>query len=449
MGMSSLTRVAVATAVACSVPLASASGLAAEQRDGDDIVTQFDTNWLPWLGCWQLWEEQRGIPGNPGTPFEDAAGGDATAEAGALLDRTLVCVTPSETLGVELTAAAGESVLVERTLVADGARRAVTTPGCEGSEESAWSEDGHRLFTRATLSCADQPARTVSGVSFLASRSTWTDIQIVDVGGQEHIEIRRYNPVTADRRDELLGSAFWLPVDPAEIRRTRAESAESLGTRDIVEATRRTSPRVVESLLLESRPELDLNADALIALDDAGVSGKVIDLMVALAYPDHFVVERRDRSGAWSGGSGGWSSGSSAWSSFGGFGTAYDPIWYDDLYPYYVTPFGSSYWASGYNPYMLGGAAGSPFIVVTTDSDVDDPSTRAIMGRGYTRVRPAEGSVISGRSGSTGRQAKRRGSSGGSSGGSTSGSGGSNASPSGYSRGGSAAPRTAQPRDPE
>ena len=453
MGMSSLTRVVVATVVACGVTLVSASGVDARQRAGDDTAGgRFDSNWLPWLGCWQLWEEQRGIPGAPGAPFDDAAADDANTEAGALLDRTLVCVTPSETDGVDLTAAAGAAVLLERTLIADGTRRAVGTPGCEGWEEGAWSNDGHRLFTQATLSCGEQPERTVRGVSFLASRSTWTDIQIVDVDGRQHIEIRRYNPVTADRRDELLGSGVLLPVDPAEILRARAESAESLGTRDIVEATTRTSPRVVEALLVESRPELDLDADTLIALDDAGVSGGVIDLMVALAYPEHFVVERRDRSGSWSGGSGGWG-GSSAWSNFGGFGTAYDPIWYGDLYPYYVTPLGSSYWGRGYNPYLLGGAGGSPFIVVANDADADDPSTRAIMGRGYTRVRPTEVSVITGRSGSTGRQAKRRGSSGGSSsgasGGSSSGSGASTASPSGYSRGGSGATRAAQPRDRE
>jgi hypothetical protein len=442
MCTSNLTRLAVATGIACGVTLVSASGVDAQARDGGDTAAErFNTNWLPWLGCWQLWEEQRGLPGDPGTPFDDPAGDDTGAEAGALLGRTLVCVTPAATLGVELTAATGESVLVERTLAADSTRRPVGTPGCEGWEESAWSEDGHRLFTRAMLSCANQPARSVSGVSFLASPSTWTDIQIVDVGGQEHIEIRRYNPVTADRRDELLGSAFWLPVDvdPADIRRARAESAESLGTPDIIEATRRTSPRVVEALLVESRPELDLDADALIALDDAGVSGGVIDLLVALAYPDYFIVERRNRGGAWSGGSGG---GSSAWSNAGGFGTAYDPIWYGDLYPYYVTPLGSSYWSRGYNPYLVGGAAGSPFIVVANDADVDDPSTRAIMGRGYTRVRPAEVSISNARGGSSGRQAKRRGSSG-----SSGDSGGTVASPSGYSRGGSAAPRTAQPRD--
>ena len=184
-----------------------------------DTTQTFDTNWLPWLGCWQLWEEQRGIPGSPGRPFSSASEIDAPDDTGVLLGQTLVCVTPSETGGVELTATAGESALVDRTLIADGTRRIVHAPGCEGWEESAWSDDGHRLFTRAELACADQPTRSMAGVSFLVSRSTWTDIQVVEVDSQQQIEVRRYNPVTAERRDALLGSAFWMPVDPAAIRR--------------------------------------------------------------------------------------------------------------------------------------------------------------------------------------------------------------------------------------
>ena len=168
--------------------------------------------------------------------------------------------------------------------------------------------------------------------------------------------------------------------------------------------------------------------------------------MVALAYPDYFTVERRDRRGAWSGG------GSSAWTNYGGFGAAYDPIWYGDLYPYYVTPLGSSYWSGRYNPYMWGGVT-TPFVVVAADIDVDDPSTRAVMGRGYTRVRPTDVSGVGGglsATSATGRRAKRRGSSGGSSASSGGGSGGAAAAaPSGYSRGGSTSTRTAQPRSPK
>ena len=57
-----------------------------------------------------------------------------------------------------------------------------------------------------------------------------------------------------------------------------------------------------------------------------GINSGVIDLLVALSYPERFVVERRDRGGSWSSGG------------LGGFGGGfYDPVWYGDLYPYYIT----------------------------------------------------------------------------------------------------------------
>ena len=72
-----------------------------------------DPRWRPWLGCWQLWEEQL----DPSTLT-------TSEETAALLDRTRVCVRPGGTGdSVDLTAVAGHRILVERTLTADGTRR--------------------------------------------------------------------------------------------------------------------------------------------------------------------------------------------------------------------------------------------------------------------------------------------------------------------------------------
>ena len=391
---------------------------------GDRAAKPLDARWVPWLGCWQLWEEQ----------FE--AGASALDEdTSALVGRTYVCMTPAdEAPGINLTALAGNDVLVERTLVADGTHREVREPNCMGWEESEWSADGQRLFTRAELRCGNQPAHTVDGVSLMTSASTWVDIQIVDTGTREQIEVRRYTPVPPTERDALLGSTFVLPLDPGEVRQARRESATSLTLADVMEASQKMPPRVVETLLVETEPQLALDSAALIALDEMGIHASVIDLLVALSYPERFVVEHRDRSGSWS--SGGFA---------GGF---YDPVWYGDLYPYYITPFGYRGWGGGYDPYLFAGAA-SPFVIVD-GREVEDASGRAVSDRGYTRVRPQDvtgahrlarphgGSSGSGSSG--GDPTASSGSSGASS------AGGAAASPGGYSRRGSSSGRRAVPR---
>ncbi len=411
-------------AVAVSMALLFSPGAVAAAED-------IDSRWLPWLGCWELWEGQ----------FERPVGAqdtDADAKIDARIGRTSVCVVPTAE-GITLTATDGEELLIERQLVADGTRRDIIEGQCRGWERNEWSRDGHRLFTNSELQCADEPTRRVTGVSLMASASAWIDIQYVEVGQYQQVEMRRYAPArpSPDGAGESEDAPV-LGVELSEIRRARHEIAESPNLADVMEASGKTSARVVEALLVETEPELDLDSHALIALDDAGIDHAVIDLLVALSYPERFVVERRDGGGGWYSGSG------------GAFGGLYDPMWYSDLYPYYITPFGSRYWGSGYNPYFYGGALGGPFVIIPGgNGSAVEPAMRAISGRGYTRVVPREvngrGVVPRGSSGSTGRSGSA-GRSGSSSGGTTATSGGYSGS-SGGSSGGSSTGRRAVPRE--
>ena len=360
-------------ACAVAVSLMLVSGLAGEAtaQDAASDTTdhlKLDDRWTPWLGCWQLWEEQ----------FEP---GDQLEEERGIVGRTSVCVTPAEA-GISLTATAGEQLLVERRLVADGTRHEVDEDGCRGWERSDWSWDGQRLFTAAELRCGDAPTRTVTGVSLMSSASSWVDIQFVQIGDREQLEVRRYSPMSDLEAQSVLGVGS-LPLEPAEIRQARRISAETLGLADVMEASEKTTPRVVEALLVETEPYLDLDSASVIALDDAGIDDDVIDLVVALSYPGHFVVERRNQGGAWSSG---------VSNAYGGRGGLYDPIWYGDLYPYYVTPLGMRSWYGGYNPYLYGAAA-SPFVILPGGIAQQESSGRAYAGRGYTRVRPREVSL--------------------------------------------------------
>lgn len=373
-----------------------------------------DARWRPWLGCWQLSEEQL-----------DPSAADEIGEAAALLERTVVCVRPEPGgSGVRLTAEAGARVLVDRTLAADGVRRDVMETDCNGWERNEWSADGRRLFTLAEIRCGDLPVRKVSGVSLLSTPANWTDIQAVEVGGRQLLEIRRYTPLRPAEQAARAGATGAVAVDPADIRQARRDSAKSLDLPAIFDAGERTSPRVVEALLVETEPALPLDREALITLDDAGISGGVIDLLVALAYPERFVVERRDRGGAWSSGG------------RGGFSGFHDPIWYDSFYPYYVTPLGYHFWSRGYDPYLYGGVA-TPFVVLPDDVDSGSKNGgRMVPGVGYTRVLPRGGT------GGDGSGTPRTGyaPAGGSSGGVSSGGGssrGGSVSRGGYSRGGS------------
>jgi len=197
---------------------------------------------------------------------------------------------------------------------------------------------------------------------------------------------------------------------------------------------------------------LELQAPAPLDRYECGVSASVVDLMVALSYPDRFVVERTapiDRAYAPIMDDPfmlGWAFGYPVWSDVYGF---YSPL-YGAFSPYYYSPFAYPYYR-GYNPYYYGGG----YYVETGGGGgggvnlPDRPSGlgRVVDGQGYTRVRPRESEPVATPNGG-GSTASSSGGGGGASSSSSGSSGGSSASPAGFSSGGGGGDggRSAQPR---
>ena len=381
-----------------------------------------DSPWLPWLGCWQLVEET----GGPPEEWEDRR---------SYANRVVVCLTPSanedagEGAVAVTTIADGDPILVE-TLRADGRPQAVDETTCTGNRQDTWSADGVRIFTRSELICEDDTARLVSGVSLMASASTWLDIQLVETGGRGAVTVRRYRRASKSATTEAGATPLPVPLHAQARAAAHLISTSGLSPSDIVEAHGITETAVVEALMVETQSTFELDGRALLDLDDAGIPGDLIDLMVALSFPDRFVVDRsRSNVGSISG-AGGFAS-ADPWGPYGRSG-------FQQWYPFYASPFGYYYgWSSYDSLYYL-----SPYGSSVVLSD-HAGTGRAYSGRGYTSVGARAPSR--GESGGTSVQsATGRGSRSG--GGSSSGRGGGRATSGGYSRGGSTG-RTAQPRE--
>lgn len=383
---------------------------------------QLDSRWAPWLGCWQLVDES----------VREAGPAAATR---ARPDDTRVCVgAAARAAGVTLSTRIDDQRVLEQTVVADGAQHALDEADCRGWQRADWSRTGERLFARADLTCADEAPRKVWGLAMITD-GRWIDIQAIDIAGREHVRVRRYRRST-DRTG--TGDA---PTSQAGSIAPRL-GATRFTLEDVKEAVARLSPRAVEAALVETNAGFDLNSKALIDLDDAGVPDSVIDLMVALSFPRHFIVDRAPtRTTSASSGYGGF--GSYALSPYDGL--LYDGFWDSQYVPYYYSPFGYAYWAGYGVPYY-------PFTgFVTIDPAESAPAesggSRLVNGAGYTQVRPrdaerAENGTRGDRTGdgaSTDSPSSRSGDSGGSSAG---------VSSQGFSGGASSTDtgRTAEPR---
>ncbi len=149
-----------------------------------------DPKWNAWLGCWELVVENARDAATRPSPSR------RTLPQSGGSSRPQVCVEPSGA-GVTLTTRVANRSAIEQTIVADGADHPITDAECRGTQRAEWSGDGRKLYSRADLSCsADKGNRRVSGFSILGANGTWTDIQAVDVSGQQTVRVRSYRRVS-------------------------------------------------------------------------------------------------------------------------------------------------------------------------------------------------------------------------------------------------------------
>ena len=379
-----------------------------------------DPRWSRWIGCWELVTEnsREGAPGPSG-----ARRGQRTP-APADDTRPQVCVQTIENGGARFTTRVGTQTPIVQTVVTDGAGHPINEDGCTGTQRAEWSADGLRLYARAELTCKDdRGVRQVSGLALFGPDGRWVDVQAVDVAGRESFRVRKY------RR---ANGAAELPRD----------SGTPLTLEHVKEALTKISPRAVEAALVETRASFDLTSKHLLDLDAADVPDSVVDLIVALSYPDRFVIERTasvdramspiiDDPFAV-----GWAFGAPVW---------YD--WYAPYSPYYYSPFGYPYYPI-YFPgggWVIDGGGGGGGGGGGNLPQQPSGRGRAVDGHGYTRVQPRGAEPTPLPSGST---ASSSGGGGGSSTSSSSGSSsGGGVSSQGFSSGGGdGGGRTAQPR---
>ncbi len=349
--------------------------------------------WLPWVGCW--------------TPVGQ---GD---------DAPLLCVTPGEDpASVEFVTIAEGEVVSREVARADGQPADDDQEGCEGTTTWTFSNDGHRAYHRSEHVCDGEVGRVATGMMAMASRTEWMDLNSVEVAGRTTPWAQRYR--LADRETAEAAGFGDLEADRAMAIRAARQSANALPTVDaVIEAANVVHPETVEAWLVERAPRFNLDGDKLVRMADAGVPSHVLDVVVAVSYPNRFRL-RPDEDET------------------GGLTVAEartrradrDRYGYD-MYRRYSSPFGFGFspygsyapygYGLGYGGYGYGGGYGYRPVIIDVEPRVENHG-RVVSGRGYrsgggsgtdsassgggssTRSAPA-----SSRGSSSGRTARRRG----------------------------------------
>ncbi len=366
--------------------------------------------WGAWSGCWEL------ING-----LDDRGLGTADGQR-------LVCLEPGpEPQSAIVTTLIDGELADTRTVYGDGGTRPVDDGACAGTEQTMFSADRERLFNLASLQCEDGLARKASGISLLPTANRWVDVQVIDTDGEREVLIRRYRRV-ADETGTAI-TRFGLDSYATSTTGSQSTASSTFDVEDVIEAVGIIDAAGVEAALLEANAGFEVDSALLMRLAEAEVPTPVIDVMVALSFPDYFLVDgeenteegRRRRSGYYPVyGYGYWSP---AFAPFG-FGSYYG-YGYGYGYSGYGSGYGYGFYPGGTRPGSAGRFGG-----------------RVVAGQGYARVGLSQ-NAPGGFRNVFGRRGGRSGGSMGSGGRSSGGSG--SVSPGGRSSG-SGGTRTAKPR---
>ncbi len=235
---------------------------------------QTRAGWQPYLGCWE--------PNLP-SQAETATGGGAAAQQGIL------CFVPSGADVEMLTIVDGE-ITHREGYFADGQPHPVEQDGCSGTESAKFSDDGRRLYTVTELTCENGTVRNSTGIISMPGPGEWLDVRALQANGGATAWSQWYN-YTDDSVLEDLGLPRRSEPLPLVLRGSEFFAAARVTIEDVIDASRNVDAKAVAGWLAQVRQEFDgLGAEELVQLDDAGVPAEVIDVVVAVSFPQHFAL---------------------------------------------------------------------------------------------------------------------------------------------------------------
>jgi len=364
-----------------------------------------DPRWLPWVGCWQ--------------PLDSL---------GARNDEVpMTCFRPVQgQAGVEMLSVQGAEITSHRMVLADGQGHHEERDGCSGTTRAEFSSDGQRVFTTADLTCEGGVERRTTGIMSLTRPNHWLDVKSLDVGDQSTPWVERYAQASPSR---VRGAGLEDLADNQGIAISVAKMAaiSPIDINDVIEASKLVDPAAVQAWVAERHDPFQLDAKQLLRMSDAGVPSDVIDVMVAVTYPQRFhlggppnvrTTEATPQRVA------------QAYAPRSRF-RGCDPFFWDPFcYGYGYGYYGSNYGYGLYGGYPFYGGYGgwgyggyTPIVIQVQPNDNPPEHGRVVRGRGYVPANSSGGSTRSGHpSGSAAPSSGNRGASASPSAGRSSGS---------------------------
>lgn len=312
-----------------------------------------DPRWLPWLGCWEVVDE---VP-----------------------DESMLCVRPlTGDVGVEMLSVVDGEITATQTVRATGEPIETDREGCRGWEQAEFSADRRRVYLSTDHLCEGDVRRATTGLIAMVSPQEWVDVRAVEYSGRSLAGVIRYRLASADRAEAVglgdIGAGRELAVHTARLAAAAEPTVD-----DVIDAVREVDEEAVRAWVAERGDGFELDAERLVRMAEAGVPEDVIDVVVAVSYPEHFAVDQDAEVSEVAS-----READETWPSRRGYRHPYGGFFYD---PFFYSPFGYGYGYGYRGSYGYGWGYGGYYRPTVVVVQPRDPGIigRVVRGRGYTR----------------------------------------------------------------
>jgi hypothetical protein len=225
----------------------------------------------PWVGVWAFTED------SSSKVLSDSN------------QKTTVEILPtSDGKGLDITRKVATQPDVKEWLFPDGTRHSVDASNCTGWQTSRLIAEAGMIISSSEMNCKEAGAFSTSNIKMIVAADKMVDILSLKAGGETRLATRR---LVLERELVPAGGSELAYVNTVE----RIAAASPWNKDMVVQLSKTIEIQLFEAALMEKNVKLDLNAGALKDLKKANMPNELIDLLVALAYPDKFHIEKNGK----------------------------------------------------------------------------------------------------------------------------------------------------------
>jgi len=251
--------------------------------------SQADSSLAPWTGVWAITQDESA-----------GSGTDLNSSAAVEIRPT------TDGKGLEISRKIAQQPEVKEIVIPDGVKRQVEAQGCTGWQTASWIPEAGSIISSSEMNCTESGSFATSGLRVILAADQMVDILGIKVGGQTRLVVRRLKFRQGLTSDQENKASLALAA-------ARAAASAPWSVDDIIQLSDAVDDAVLQAGLIEKDVQLNLTSKSLKELQAAKVSKGIIDLLVALAFPDRFDIQKNGQvalssrsvftTGAFSGGS--------------------------------------------------------------------------------------------------------------------------------------------------